>query len=212
MTLRAERRSMRRLLTILAVLLLTAVPAAADSVALPTVRVHGTETWTPVMEVALDEVAMLWAGQPRAEKTPPVIVEGTSLPSAAGDSVTVTVRGVTTVAELLDIARALRAANPQWDTRLVLYTAGQKHNAKMRRLLTGELAVVAEDGTVTREHVTDPLPTLDAARAIAARTGVRAAEPFAEAPDSLQARLKRKMAKLLRQDQPNERQELVGRF
>lgn len=201
---------MRQLLTLLAVLVLTAVPARAASAAPPSVRVHGTATWTPAMEVALDEVAMVWAGQPRKDTTPPVLVDGASLPSAGGDTVAVTVRGVTALDELVATARALRAANPGWETRLVLYTPEHTRSARTRRLLTGEIAVVAEDGTVARERVADPLATLDAARAIAARAGVRAAEPVADAPDYLQARLKRKMAKLLRQDQPNERQQFFA--
>src|SRR5690349_7227604 len=212
--MRCPRRSMRQtarpvltLLGLLALVVLAVVPANAGA---PTVRIHGTETWTPVMEVALDEVAMLWAGQPRQDKTPPVLVDGASVLRVSLGAAAVRLKGVTNIEDLVARARALREANPQWETRLVLYSAGAKRNARSRRLLTDEIAVVAKDGTVTREHVTDPLRTLLVAQTIATRDGVASAEPVAQASDYLQARLKRKIAKLQRQDQPNERQEFFA--
>src|SRR5438093_2663430 len=200
------RRS--RLLALVALAMLAATPAIAATPT--TVRVHGTETWTPTMEVALDEVAMRWAGEPRGANTPPTLVDGTSVLRAGREAAAIRLTGVTTVADLVTRARALRDANPQWETRLVLYASGETRNARSRRLLTEEVAVVAEDGTVTREHVTDPLTTLQVAETIAARGGVQRVEPVAQASDYLQARLTRKVAKLKRQDQPSERQEFFA--
>ena len=200
------RRS--RLLALVALAMLAATPAIAATPT--TVRVHGTETWTPTMEVALDEVAMLWTGEPRGTNTPPTLVDGTSVLRAGREAAAIRLTGVTTVADLVTRARALREANPRWETRLVLYASGETRNARSRRLLTEEVAVVAEDGTVTREHVTDPLTTLQVAETIAARGGVQRVEPVAQASDYLQARLTRKVAKLKRQDQPSERQEFFA--
>src|SRR5258705_4802681 len=123
--MRSTRTSMRRaaspvppLLGLIALLLLAAVPADAQTAA-TTVRVHGTETWTPVMELALDEVAMLWAGAPRQEKTPPVLVDGAAAPRVGKDATAIKLSGVTSVADLIARARALRDANPQCEARLV---------------------------------------------------------------------------------------------
>ncbi|HTO12128.1 MAG TPA: hypothetical protein VMQ51_11190, partial [Candidatus Binatia bacterium] len=198
------------LLGLIALVLLAAAPAIAETPAAPTVRIHGTETWTPVMELALDEVALLWTGPPRQDETPPAMVDGASVLRVNKDGAAVRLRDVTTVADLLVQARALRAANPAWETRLVLYAPGEKRSARSRRLLTEEIAVVAADGTVTREHAADPLTTLDVARSIGQRAEVKSAEAVAEPSDYLQARLKRKIAKLKRQDQPNERQEFFA--
>ena len=52
----------------------------------------------------------------------------------------VRLRGVASLADLIAQARALRDANPQWETRLVLYAVGEKRNARSRRLLTEEIA------------------------------------------------------------------------
>src|SRR2546425_664102 len=212
-TRRLMRLPVRRVLGILGVVaavLLAVGPALAETPAPPTVRVHGSETWSPVMELALDELALPRPDGPGQAAASPVLIEGASLVRVNGGTAVIRLTGVTTAADLVTRARALRAANAGWEIRLVLYTAGEKRTAKTRRLLTDEIAVVAADGTVTREHTTDPLATLDVARSIGERADVTRAEPVAEASDHLQARLKRKIAKLKRQDQPNERQEFFA--
>ena len=189
-----------RLLGLIGLVFLTAVPGSAETSAVPSagpmVRVHGSETWAPVLELALDEVHMQWIGEPRRAATPPVLTEGASAEHVGRDSAVVRLAAVTSVTELVARARALRDANPQWQPRLVLYTPGTKHDAKNRRLLTEEIAVVTEDGTLSREHAGDPLRILELAQTIAARPGVARVEPVPEAPDFLRARLKRKFAKL----------------
>src|SRR6267142_5447081 len=103
------------------------------------------------------------------------MVDGASVLRVSKDAAAIRLRGVTTVTDLLARARALRDANPAWDARLVLYYTGAKRSAKSRRLLTEEIAVVGADGTVTREHASDPLTTIDVARAIAQRAEVKSA-------------------------------------
>ena len=102
------RRS--RLLALVALAMLAATPAIAATPT--TVRVHGTETWTPTMEVALDEVAMLWTGEPRGANTPPTLVDGTSVLRAGREAAAIRLTGVTTVADLVTRAGALR----DWDS------------------------------------------------------------------------------------------------
>src|SRR6185503_3551643 len=81
---------------------------------------------------------------------------------------------------------------------------------RTRRLLNDEIVVRWADGTTSAERVSDPLDTLETARTLAERPGVSAAEPVAAAPDYLQQRLARKLAKLQRQDKPSERQEFFA--
>ena len=86
-------------LALLVLILLAAVaPATAEVPASATIRIHGTESWTPLMDVALDEVAMLWTGVPRQEKTPPVLVDGTSVLSVSRDSAAIRVSGAASLA------------------------------------------------------------------------------------------------------------------
>src|SRR3954468_7001635 len=99
--MRHRARTVLPVLSLIALVILAAVPAMAQSPAAPTVRIHGTETWTPVMELALDEVAMLWTGGPREEKTPPVMVDGASLLRVSKDAAAIRLRGIATVEELL---------------------------------------------------------------------------------------------------------------
>src|SRR6266478_8615255 len=71
------------------------------------VRVHGSETWAPVLELALDEVHMQWIGEPRRAATPPVLTEGASAEHGGRDSAVVRLAAVTSVTELVARARAL---------------------------------------------------------------------------------------------------------
>jgi subtilase family serine protease/photosystem II stability/assembly factor-like uncharacterized protein len=214
----ARTRSVRRpTLPIAGFILLavlgTIVPrhvGAEPSPAGPVVRVHGGGTWTPGLELALDEVQLIWVGSPRRAATPPVLLDGASVLQVSRDGAVVRLAAVASAAELVARAEALRQANPGWEARLVLYVPGARRGARSRHLLSEEIAVVAADGSVSREHAGDPLRTLEVAAAVAGRAGVGTAEPVVEAPDYLQQRLRRKIARLQRQDQPNEHQQFFA--
>src|SRR5262245_52519159 len=171
------------ILAVVALLLLAAVPALAQTPSKPPkgpeVVVHGSETWTPVMELALDEVAMLWTGPKRKEPTPPALVDGATVISVTRESAAVRLKGVTTQAALIAQAQLLTSTNPGWETRLVVYTPGEKRGPRTRRLLTEEIVVVSASGIVTHEHAADPLRALEVANRLAQRPDVKNVEVVA---------------------------------
>ena len=194
----------------LALLLVSATAAIAETpaatpAAVP-VRVHGTEGVTATLDLALDEVVLLRHARPRQAPARPALVEDTALLRLTASSAGIRVTGATSAAELIGRARALSDANPEWEIRLVVYAPGVKRGPRTRRLLTDEVAVVKADGTTVVEHATSPLAALDLAEALAARADVKSAAPLTAPPEHLQQRLRRKLAKVQRQDKPDERQ------
>ena len=60
---------MWKALPVVLALLLVALPAAAERPSLP-IHVHGGAAWAPAMDLALDEVHLVWTGEPRRAATP----------------------------------------------------------------------------------------------------------------------------------------------
>src|SRR2546430_1257032 len=109
--------------TLLVTLSLLASSGAASAEG-PVVPVYGGGKWAPSLELALDEVPLVWTEAPRRTALPPRLVDGTSIRTVSTDLAAIRVDGATNVAELVARAQALRAANPAWDARLVVYTPG----------------------------------------------------------------------------------------
>ena len=87
---------MARLVAVLTLLLAVAtvhVSAPAEAAG-HLVRVPGTETWHPTLEVALDEVALLWKGDSKRSAAPaPTLVPGTKMLRLGRDAAAVRVTG-----------------------------------------------------------------------------------------------------------------------
>jgi len=168
----------------------------------PLVTIHAPQPQR--LELALDEVELDWSRDPStragAPGTSPVAIAGTTIVERDGRRAVVAVPRQAGALDLLQVARALEAANPDAEAHLVLYEPGLPRGTATRRLLTREVSLLLDPGKdpapvlagfpvggvravrgVPGAYVVDagdPLAALDLADALRGRPGVRAAAPL----------------------------------
>jgi hypothetical protein len=156
------------------------------------------------LEVALDEVELDWSGDPgakgRTAASYAVPIPGSRVVEREAARAAVAVSGAASLADVLMISTALKAADPGAEVHLSLYGPGLPRNKASRRLLTREvglLVLLGEDpqgvlgglplgpiravpgvpgGYVV--EAADPIAALDLADALRQRPGVRSAYPL----------------------------------